>query len=457
METEEPASRKGMVQVGSIILVSILLTAFTSLSLLALSGALFSLYILNQLILSFGEGIPVNIVMVFIACLQWIVGPILSYYTGINHPFYGMQVPEDYYFSYIIPGVLLYHIGLLLPLLGVSNLPKLVLKEIDEDAANKQKAAYYLIGIGFFASLAQKFAPASLFFFLYLLSQLKYIGCFYLYFNSKKNNTLLYIIFGALALDAIAAALFHDLILWGMFFLFVYCIKNKVSLKLKYGALIASFFLLLVLQSVKYQYRNFAWSNTSLSSYSKTEMFLSMGWESLISPEILFAAKTNELTITRLNQGWIITRVMDHVPAIQPFANGETIEGAFSAALLPRFLAEDKAKAGGRYMMIRFTGIDLQNQASMNISLIGEAYGNYGREDGIWFMLFIGIVFSLVLRFIFIKSRDNPTILFWIPFLFLQVVKAETDLTTTLNYLVKATIVMIIVFYGFRKVLKIEL
>jgi hypothetical protein len=164
METEEPASRKGMVQVGSIILVSILLTAFTSLSLLALSGALFSLYILNQLILSFGEGIPVNIVMVFIACLQWIVGPILSYYTGINHPFYGMQVPEDYYFSYIIPGVLLYHIGLLLPLLGVSNLPKLVLKEIDEDAANKQKAAYYLIGIGFFASLAQKFAPASLFF-----------------------------------------------------------------------------------------------------------------------------------------------------------------------------------------------------------------------------------------------------------------------------------------------------
>jgi hypothetical protein len=457
MDTVEPVSRQIIFQIASLIMVAILLIAFTSLTWLVLAGALFSLFILNKLIFGFGEGIPVNIVMVFMACLQWIVGPILSYYTGINHPFYGMQVSENYYFSYVIPGVILYHLGLSIPLLGVSNLPKLVLSDIGEVASNKQQAAYYLIGLGFFSSFAQRFAPGSLFFFLYLLSQLKYVGCFYLYFSNKKNNTILYIVFGTLALEAVVAALFHDLILWGMFFFFIYCIKNRVSLKMKYGSLIAGFFLLLLLQSVKYQYRSFAWSNTSLSSFAKSEMFLSMAWESLWSPDIMLAPKTNELTITRLNQGWIITRVMNYIPAIQPFAQGETIEGAFSAALLPRFLAEDKAKAGGRYMMIRFTGIDLQETASMNISLIGEAYGNYGREDGIWFMLLIGIVFSLVLRYIFIKSRDNPTILFWIPFLFLQVVKAETDLTTTLNYLVKATIVMIIVYYGFKKVLKIEL
>jgi hypothetical protein len=457
METVEPASKKGMVQVGSIVFAAILLTSFTTLSWLALFGALFSLFILNKLIFGFGEGIPVNIVMVFIACLQWVVGPILSYYTGINHPFYGMQVPEDYYFSFIIPGVILYYVGLSVPLLGVSNLPKLVLSDVGKVASNKYKAAYYLIGVGFLSSFVQGIAPGSLFFFLYLLSQLKYVGCFYLYFSGKKNNSMLYIVFGTLALDAVLAALFHDLILWGMFFLFIYSMKNKVGLTKKYSALLGGLFLLLILQSVKYQYRSIAWSNASLGSYAKTELFLSMALESMLSSDILFAAKTNELSITRLNQGWIITRVMNHVPAIQPFADGETIEGAFSAALLPRFLAEDKAKAGGRYMMLRFTGIDLQETASMNISLIGEAYGNYGRENGIWFMLFIGIVFSVVLRFIFIKSKDNPTILFWIPFLFLQVVKAETDLTTTLNYLVKATIVMIIVFYGFKKVLKIEL
>jgi hypothetical protein len=457
MDTLEPASKKVIVQVASLLLLAILLFSFTGLSWLALLGALFSAYILNKLIFGFGEGIPVHIVIIFLACLQWIVGPILSYYSGINHPFYGMQVPEDHYFSFIIPGVLLYFVGLSLPLIGVNSIPKNIISEIGDVASSKQKAAYYLIGIGYISTLAINFTPASLYFFLYLLSQLKYIGCFYLYFSNKSNKILLYIIFGTLALDAIAAALFHDLILWGLFFLFIYSMKKKVNLKIKYASLILGLFILLLLQSIKYQYRDFAWSNASMSSYAKSEIFLNMVWDRLVTPEILFEAKANELTITRLNQGWIITRVMNYVPAIQPFAEGATIEGAFSAALLPRFIAENKAMAGGRYMMLRFTGIDLQETASMNISLIGEAYGNYGRENGIWFMLIIGIIFSLILRYIFIRSRENPTILFWIPFLFLQVIKAETDLTTTLNYLVKSTIVMIIVFYGFRKVLKIEL
>ena len=457
MQTVEPVSKKILFQVATFFLVAILLAAFTSLSWLALSGAMFSLYILNRLIFGFGEGIPVNIVMVFIACLQWIVGPILSYYTGINHPFYGMQVPEQEYFSFIIPGVILYHLGLTLPLLGIQHIPKQVIQDVSEDATNKIKGAYYLIAVGFLASFGQKFAPGFLFFFLYLLSQLKYVGCFYLFSSKTNNKTILYVVFGTLLLDALVAALFHDLILWAMFFLFIYTMKNHVSITRKVSALVVGLMLLLVLQSVKYQYRNIAWFNPSLSSFDKTEVFFSMFLENVWSPERIFEAKTNELTITRLNQGWIITRVMNYVPFIEPYAEGETIEGAFSAALLPRFIAQDKAQAGGRYMMKRFTGIDLQDAASMNISLIGEAYGNYGRENGIWFMLLIGIVFSLVLRYMFIKSRDNPAILFWIPFLFLQVVKAETDLTTTLNYLVKATIVMLIVFYGFRKVLKIEL
>jgi hypothetical protein len=457
MDTVETASNKLFVQAASLLLLAIVLVTLTSLSWLAIAGALFSFYILNCLLFGFGEGVPVNVIIVFMACMQWIVGPILSYYTGINHPFYGMQVTEEHYFSFVLPGVILYYLGLSLPLWGIKDIPKTAVKDIFREATSKHKAAYYLIVIGFLSSLFQNFVPGSLFFFLYLLSQLKYVGCFYLYFNSKSSNTILYIVFGTLALDAVVAALFHDLILWGMFFLFFYSIKNKVSLTAKYSSLMVGFFLLLVLQSVKYQYRTFAWSNASLSSFAKSEMFVTMGWKSLFSPDVLFAAKTNELSITRLNQGWIITRVMNFVPAVQPFAGGETIEGAFSAALLPRFIAENKAMAGGRYMMLRFTGIDLQDAASMNISLIGEAYGNYGKEKGIWFMLGIGVVFSLVVRFVFIKSRDNPTIIFWIPFLFLQVVKAETDLTTTLNYLVKATIVMVIVFYSFKKVLKIEL
>lgn len=107
--------------------------------------------------------------------------------------------------------------------------------------------------------------------------------------------------------------------------------------------------------------------------------------------------------------------------------------------------------------MERFTGILLQEGTSMNISLLGEGYGNYGRNGGVLFMFLIGIVFSLILRVLLIKSILHPTYIFWIPFLYLQVIKAETDLATTLNYLFKASIVMFLVFYAFRRILKIDI
>ncbi|RDV14858.1 hypothetical protein DXT99_12935 [Pontibacter diazotrophicus] len=368
-----------------------------------------------------------------------------------------MQVPEEEYLSFAVSGVVLYYIGLSLPIAGVKNIPKEVINNIGDHINSKMRGAYYLIGIGFLSSFLSPFAPPALSFFLYLLSQLKFIGCFYLYVSDSQNKVALYVVFAFLLLEALASALFHDLLLWGMFFLFIYCIKNKVSLTKKVAALVIGFFMVFLLQSVKYQYRNIAWTNTSLDAYDQSELFFGMIVDRLFSPDVLFDPKANELTITRLNQGWIITRVMNYIPIHKPYAGGETIRGAFDAALLPRFLSENKAIAGGRANMERFTGIMLQAGTSMNISLLGEGYGNFGKDGGVIFMFLIGIVFSLILRFIILKSLVNPTYLFWIPFLYLQVVKAETDLTTTLNYLVKATIVMVLVFYTFRKVLKIEI
>ena len=458
MTIADQAPNKLLFQFSTLFLVGLLLLAFSDLSFLAITGALFFAFILNSLLLGLGEGIPIHIVIVFIASLQWILGPILSYYTGINHPFYGMQVPEEEYFSFAIPGVFFFYLGLSLPIAGLKHIPKAVLSEISNEVRHKTRGAYYLIGIGFFSSFVASFAPPSLSFFLYLLSQLKFIGCFYLYLNESRNNTILYVVFATLLLDALIQALFHDLLLWTFFFLFIYCIKNKVSLTKKVVTLVVGFFMMFVLQSVKYEYRDIAWAATSLGAYDKAELFFGMITERLWSPDKLFDPKTNELTVARLNQGWIITRVMNYVPYVRPFAEGETVSNAFSTTLLPRFLAPDKAVvAGGREKMERFTGIILQEGTSMNISLLGEGYGNYGRNGGILFMFLIGIAFSLILKVLLVKSILHPTYIFWIPFLYLQVIKAETDLATTLNYLFKASIVMFLVFYAFRKVLKVDI
>ncbi|GAA4426863.1 hypothetical protein GCM10023188_09360 [Pontibacter saemangeumensis] len=458
MNIAEQAPNKIFFQFSTIFIVGTILLAFSSLSFLAITGALFFVYILNSLLLGLGEGIPIHIVIVFIATLQWVIGPILSYYTGINHPFYGMQVPEEEYLSFAIPGVVLFYLGLSLPVAGLGHIPKIVLSGISNEVKQKSRGAYYLIGLGFFSSFVAPFAPPSLSFFLYLLAQLKFIGCFYLYLNESRNNTVLYFVFATLLLDALVQAMFHDLLLWSFFFLFIYCIKNKVSLTRKVVALLAGFVVMFVLQSVKYQYRDVAWAATSLGAFEKGEIFFGMVTERLWSPDKLFDPKTNELTVTRLNQGWIITRVMNYVPYVRPYADGETVSQAFSSTLLPRFLAPDKAiVAGGREKMERFTGIVLQEGTSMNISLLGEGYGNYGKTGGVLFMFLIGIAFSLILRVLLVKSIHHHTYIFWIPFLYLQVIKAETDLATTLNYIFKASIVMFLVFYVFRKIMKINI
>jgi hypothetical protein len=458
MNIADEAPNRLLFQFSTLFLVGILLLAFSPLSFLAIFGVLFFVYILNSLLLGLGEGIPIHIVIVFIAALQWIIGPILSYYTGINHPFYGMQVPEEEYLSFAISGVFLFYLGLSLPIAGLSHIPKAILSGISNEVKQKKRGAYYLIGIGFFSSLVASFAPPSLSFFLYLLSQLKFIGCFYLYLNESRNNAVLYFVFATLLLSALVQAMFHDLLLWSFFFLFIYCIKYKVSLTRKVVTLVVGFFMMFVLQSVKYQYRDVAWAATSLGAYDKAGIFFGMITERLWSPDLLFDTKTNELTVTRLNQGWIITRVMNYVPYVRPFADGETVRSAFSSTLLPRFLAPDKAVvAGGRENMERFTGIILQKGTSMNISLLGEGYGNYGRNGGILFMFLMGIAFSLILRVLLIKSVLHPTYIFWIPFLYLQVIKAETDLATTLNYIFKASIVMLLVFYAFRRIFRIDI
>jgi hypothetical protein len=430
---------------------------FTGMSLWAISGALLSAFIFINLLYGFGEGVPVNLVISFIAALQWIIGPVLSYYTGINHPFYGMQVPEGEYFSYVIPGVFLFYVGLSFPVIRAEKISLEKITLMEQASTAKTKGAYYLIGIGFFSGFLVSFVPSALYFFFHLVSQVKYIGAFYLYLSKSRNTLLLYIVFATLLLEVLASAIFHDLLLWALFFLFIYTIRNYVSMPKKLVLVFAGFFMLLVLQAVKHQYRDIAWSNSSLSSFDRTELFTGLIFNTLLSPSEMFEGRKNENTITRLNQGWIIARVMNYVPYQQPFAEGETIENAFKASLLPRFLAENKAIAGGRDNMFRFTGIQLQQGTSMNISLIGEGYSNYGRNGGIIFMLGIGLLFSMILRFILLKSRDNPTLILWIPFLFLQVIKAETDLITTLNYLVKASITMFIIFWFFRNILKVEI
>ena len=155
----------------------------------------------------------------------------------------------------------------------------------------------------------------------------------------------------------------------------------------------------------------------------------------------------------RLNQGWIISAIIDEIPARTPFIEGETIRQAVSASLLPRFLNPNKKRAGGRENFSRFTGLEIGEGTSMGISIVGEAYGNYNVFGGTLFMGIWGLFLGRFWRFLLKAAMQNPLLIAFLPLIFLQVIKAETELAVVLNHLVKSSIVVFGFFWGARNFL----
>ena len=158
----------------------------------------------------------------------------------------------------------------------------------------------------------------------------------------------------------------------------------------------------------------------------------------------------------RLNQGWLIAVTMDRVPSRHPFANGETIWQSVAASLVPRLLWPDKPEAGGKANLKRFWGFDLRG-FSMNIGPIGEAYANFDEVGGCIYMFFYGLFFNLILFTILRLAERRPTMILWLPFLFMYTITVESDLLLTMNFILKGVFFTWIVFRLFKALFKIEL
>ena len=66
-------------------------------------------------------------------------------------------------------------------------------------------------------------------------------------------------------------------------------------------------------------------------------------------------------------------------------------------------------------------------------------------------MFFLGLFYGYVLKRLTTIAKDAPYLFLWIPFLFLMVIKAEEGFETVLNYLVKASFVLWLLYTFYLK------
>ena len=421
----------------------------------AMGAALF-LFVFIKFLQNLGKYVEVRDLIGFLSILQWVVGPILAYNILPYDSLYWMDVPEKDYMNFVVSGCAALLIGMNFPFAKDNAIGVVQLDAASEYLKENPYVGYIIAGGGLVTSFLSSYVPGSLGFMFFLLGNLQFVGVYMILFGDSKFKWLIFaVLMGTVILGSVARAMFGQLMLWLLFSFLMIAYVIKIPMYGKVILISIGVLLILMIQSTKDEYRKATWYATS--SKSNSEIYQELLMDRISNPSKLFAAGPLENMGARLNQGWIIARIMGHMPLKYPFVKGETIETAIYAGILPRVLAPNKAKAGGRANFERFTGTALPEGTSMDISLVGEAYANYGVFGGVIFMFIVGLFYNwLIVRIVKI-AKNHPVLVLFMPLLFFQVIKAETDFATIFNYITKAALIVYLVFWGMKTFLKIEM
>ena len=423
----------------------LLLLFFPNLSWYSYFALLLTIHQFLLLFFSFGFIIPIRYLFGSLMCLQMLLGPVFAY-NGLDNfqrGNYKMQIPEVEYFSYVLPAVICFILGLHIR----SNYLRgefIDAVGIGEFTAKKRKyLPYVFIGIGFISSLVSEAFASELTFVFYLLGSFKYVGAFMLITGNVRLKILpLLFVYGSIFLSSLGEGMFHDLFTWLIFLAAVLSIRYKPKVYIK--AIFAVGFILLVtaIQMVKGNYREATWERGEEAGYGA----LSKAYDESQSTNMFFSSKGLAQNNLRINQGYIITHIMKTVPRIVPYARGSELNDILVAAFLPRILAPDKLTAGNRDIFMKYTNMPLKKNTSMGLSSVGDAYINFGIFAGCIFMLLLGYIYSEVLKGFYTLSKNMPVLLLFTPLVFYYPIRPDCELQTILGHLVKSCFLLFIVF-----------
>lgn len=399
---------------------------------------------LRQLLVKLNGGFPIFELTIMLYILQYLVAPLFEYRYN---PEQSMAVPEQEYFNFTLFAVLAFVFGL------ISVKSKISTRQFEIDSKLASVLGRALILIGFASQISMEVLPdifkSTLNFFILF----KTIGVYALIFSNIRFDRYLILFFSIqIAASAILGAMLIEFIVFSLFFAMFFSLKYTVTNKFKYSFFAISIVFITVYQGVKAQYREVVWKQ-EISTEQKLALL-----GSLINAETLSAAfnadlKDNESliqTMHRLNQGWQTSKVYEHVPEKVEFEYGEEFINDVVSSFMPRFLWDNKRIVNDYQRFNYYTGYGLNKSTSMSIGVIGDFYINFSYIGTIIALFLFGHILARIKRF-FITNfvYSNPINLIWLPFIFSYLIRPGNEFYMVLNHLVKAGVVLILVFKVF--------
>ena len=374
------------------------------------------------------------------AALQWVIAPWISYHIGASFPLFEMVVPATQYFSFAVPALAALTVGMLGVLRRPGRGAPPIIKANGPVTLRFRRTCDTMVVVGVATQLvvAPMLGGGSLAFVGVLVGNLGFVGALALLLaRAPRWPIRVLAVLGAQALVSAASGMFHDLVLWSAYFgltlMYAYRLRGR-TIAVLIGAGLAA---IMVLNVVKREFRQ-SLATTQEGLIGRAAL---LGSTMAEDPESAYQGSGFKFNVTRLNQGWIIARVLYWVPNREPFARGETISASIRATLLPRILDPNKLELGGHTYFERFTGTHLLG-TSMDLSVAGEMYANFGYWGGLLGVFLFGVFVGLVYR-VFVRWGYHSHLWWaWAPFVLLYSTRAENSLAEVTNLVVKAGIVM---------------
>ena len=439
---------KGKINGFSVFAVGIfILIVAPGISFLNFVALMIAAYQFALLFYSFNYVIPIRYLAGSLMCLQFLVGPTFAYMGLDEYQYfkYKMQVPEWDYYSYAIPAVICF-------ILGLNINSKLKGEFINKESimnyvkAHPKMIYIFIIG-GFVSSVIASFFGSEFGFVFYLLGNFKFIGAFLLIIGGVRLKPLpIIIVFGSIIASSLGSSMFHDLITWLIFLLAILAIKYQPPMPVKTAIGVGFIVLVVVIQQLKGAYREanpYGGNKGNLSTFGTV-------YTQQKNKGALFDKVSLAQSNVRISQGFILSHIIKHIPKKEPYANGEELYKILEAAFLPRILAPNKLKAGDNKLVRKYSGIQLTDDTSMSLSAPGDGYINFGLAGGCIFMFVLGGFFNFVLVKFEKISRKVPLALLFTPLVFYFPIRPDTALQTGLGHLVKACFLLYFILVVWR-------
>ncbi|GAB3640779.1 hypothetical protein [Spirosoma arcticum] len=425
-------------------MVVLLLGYSTERSLLECVAVGLSFYAVSVLVSQLGHRLLIIEIINAVACVEVLLVPVLFYTISPE----SMPLESDAYFSYALPATAAMLIGLSYFNRRTQKEHLVYFDNVRIYLTGRSSVGLWMILIGTVSVGVLNVVPLAIKNMANLFVSLLYTGVLYTLFSDSKRKLLaVAIALFALGYQAVQTGTFGELVSWlALFFVFWLAGRtSKIPSFWKFIAIGGGLTTMILVQSVKLEYRANTWGARTNERKGDAQLMLTLFTDRIQRPEILLDPVFLFASTARFNQGYFIGHTMAFVPGSEPYANGDVLKYLL-APLIPRIIWPDKPVTGGRDNIRRFTPIQLTENTSVNLSPMGEAYANFGRLGGVFYMLLYGLLFGGIFHQILSVALTKPTLILWIPKLFMGCLTKETDLYAEWGSLLHG-LIFVFVFY----------